>query len=121
MTEPQFALYVSSVEGHAVTRFSSHKMGKRPTLIGATRDHSDPTKITWDTKRIIGIPEAEYARFGREYNREILGGGLKKRTAQEYTEQLMANADADRKAIDAAKAAEEAKAKAPKSADEVVS
>ncbi len=121
MNEPQFALYVSSVEGHVVTRFSSHKMGRRPTLIGAIRDHNDPTKITWDTKRIVGIPEAEYTRFGREYNREINAGGLTKRTAKEYAEQLKANAAADRKAIDVAQAADEAKAKASKGADEVVS
>ncbi len=105
MHEPEFALYVSSVEGHAVTRFSSHKMGRRPLLIGATRDHKDPTKITWDTSRIVPIPEGEYARFGREYNREIRAGGLKKRSAEEYAEWVN----------------KQVKAEAPNRVDEVVS
>lgn len=107
MSDVKFALYVSSVEGRVVPRFSTVRLGKPPVLIGATRDHKDPTKIIWDTERIIGIPEAEYARFGREYNRELRGGGLRLRSEKEYAdwvhdqvradEAKTAKADADAK------------------------
>ncbi len=79
-----FWLYVTAVEGRLVTRFGA----RGRSYIGATRDGADPTKITWDTASIVPIPEDEYARFRREYERECAaGGGLRKRTKAEYEEQ----------------------------------
>jgi hypothetical protein len=84
-------LFVSSVAGHAVTRFGSGKtINGIPfpgLLIGAERDLKDPTKITWNEDAIVHIPEAEASEFHREYRRAIRDGALKERTEAEYVAQ----------------------------------
>jgi len=78
MAELQIALYVSSVEGHHVTRYGTG------TLIGATVDLEHPGNLRWDTEKIVAIPEAEYLAFKREYDVLLEDDALKKRTAEEY-------------------------------------
>lgn len=97
-------LYVSSVEGHLVTRFgTTQRIGGVPSpglLIGAERDRTDPTKVVWDESKIVHIPEAEASAYAREYARAIREGALHKRTEAEFEA--------------AAKAAQEAAEAAPK-------
>lgn len=71
-------LFVSSVEGHLVSR---HGTG---LLIGADRDPVKPTEVTWDTERVVKIPAAERASYSREYGRALRDGALKARTREEF-------------------------------------
>jgi hypothetical protein len=81
-------LFVSSVEGHAVTRYGTTKsIGGVPSpglLIGAERDPGNPNKVTWDTNQVVHIPEHEARIFAREYARALRDGALVKRTEGEY-------------------------------------
>lgn len=88
MTASIFAAFVSSNEGHAVSRFGSAIGGRHGELIGATRDPSDPTCVTWDTDAIVPLTVAEYARYRREYERAIRHGALRRRTEAEYAAYL---------------------------------
>lgn len=90
MSQPiQFALYVSSVAGHLVTRF-----GAQGSYVGAERDSSDPTTVVWNEEAIVALTEAEVARYSREYDRLIRGGALRKRTAAEFQRQNSATQQA---------------------------
>jgi hypothetical protein len=87
-------LYVSSVAGHLVTRFgTTQRLGGVPSpglLIGAERDRTDPTKVTWDESKIVHIPEPEASTYVREYQRAIRYGELRRRTEVEYLAQTAA-------------------------------
>lgn len=101
---PEFSLFVSSVEGHAVTRFGT----RPPSLIGATRTTkpagnkphywSGDSSITWDTKTIVPIPTTEYARYRSEYDGAIAAKSLVRRTREEWDAQMKAHRDAKRAA-----------------------
>lgn len=83
--------YVSSVEGHLVTRFPSLRS---PTAqyIGATRKDK---KITWDTNAIIAISDDEWKKFRREYRRAVEDGALTARTEAEYKAFIKTREQAD--------------------------
>lgn len=76
-----FGLFVSSVEGHPVTRFGTK------VLLGAYRDADNPRKVRYRTKEIIAIPRDEAERYAREYGRLIEDEELVAHTADEWTEQ----------------------------------
>lgn len=76
-----FGLFVSCVEGRPVTRFGSK------ILIGADRDPSQPNKIVYRPKDIVGIPTLEVARYGREYRRLIDEGDLVSHDAKAWSAQ----------------------------------
>ena len=78
-------LYVSSVAGAAVARFSlvTRRAGLGE-MIGATRSREDPTRIVWDEEAITLIPGAEYQRYLREYNRALREKSLRRRTKAEF-------------------------------------
>lgn len=82
-----FPLYVSSVEGHLVSRFGS-KFGQ---TIGAKRSIEKPTEIEWFTDEIVPIPQTEYQSFRREYESAIRAGSLRRRTEAEYLATQMKN------------------------------
>lgn len=75
-----FGLFVSSVEGHPVTRFGTK------VLIGAYRDAENPRKIRYRTKDIIAIPRDEADRYAREYARLIEDQELVAHTADEWSQ-----------------------------------
>ena len=84
-------LYVSSVEGHLVTRYGT---GRRVNgipmpglLVGAERDPADPSKVVFDTTKIVFIPEQEAVTYAREYRRALQQGALKARTEDEFERQ----------------------------------
>jgi hypothetical protein len=79
-----FGLFVSSVEGHPVTRFGSS------VLLGADRDPDNPKKILYRTDAVIAIPQHEAVRYAREYNRLISEGALVERTADDWRGQQTA-------------------------------
>jgi hypothetical protein len=86
-------IFVSSVEGHLVTRLGTN------TLIGASRDPRAPDRVTWELDAIIAIPGPEYIAHKREYDRALREGGLRKRTEAEfaaYQQALQAAAEHDR-------------------------
>ena len=72
--------YVSSVEGHLVTRFPSLR-ASTAQYIGATR--KDKT-ITWDTNTVVAISDDEGKKYRKEYRRAVSDGALKVRTEVEY-------------------------------------
>src|SRR5262245_26208296 len=82
----RFALYVSAVRGHLVTRFGTDGNGIQ-SFIGAHRVPGDPTEIVWDESTIVPLTEGEVARYRREYQRLLDGKALRKRTAAEYEAQ----------------------------------
>lgn len=78
MTAAAFALFVSSVEEHLVTRYGTR------TFIGAERDKNG---IKWNTKAIVAIPHDEYRRYRREYDRALRDKSLTPRTEAEWNAQ----------------------------------
>ena len=87
MPEPvRFALYVSAVRGHLVTRFGTARPGAQ-SFIGAHRVPGSPAEIVWDEQTIVPLSEAEVARYRREYQRALDGGALKRRTRAEFEAQ----------------------------------
>lgn len=90
MTDIRFALYVSAVRGHLVTRFGTAGRGVQ-SFIGAHRSPGSPTEIVWDEECITALSEDEVARHSREYQRLLAGGALKQRTAAEYQAQIAAS------------------------------
>ena len=76
-------MYVSSVEGHVVSRYGSGKAaGRRDSFIGARR--LDGGGYEWDTEVIVALTHAEIARYRGEYRRAIKNGALKERTVADY-------------------------------------
>ncbi len=57
------------------------------TFIGADRGIEDPTKMVYDTKRVVALSVAELARYRREYRRAIRNGSLTERKVSEWTAQ----------------------------------
>lgn len=85
---PQFALFVSSVEGSLVTRYGT------ATFIGAERSATDPRAVEWHPDQVVAIPHDEYRKFRREYLRALREGSLVERTADEWNRQNTAAAEA---------------------------
>jgi hypothetical protein len=109
-------LFVSSVEGHHVTRYGTG------TLIGAEVDLQHPGNLRFDTAKVVMIPAAEYAAHKREYDHLLETGSLERRTPGEYRlyqERLTTALDAAaaKAKAEAKKSAEEADAKAKSAAD----
>src|SRR5262249_6261163 len=52
----RFALYVSAVRGHLVTRFGTDTRGVQ-SFIGAFRQPGSPTEIVWDEETIVPLSE----------------------------------------------------------------
>jgi hypothetical protein len=101
MSDEPKDLYVSAVPGHLVAR---HGTG---SLIGASRDSRDPSKVTWDTELVVKIPEDEARRFAKEYARSLREGALKARSKPEFeacNAKLEAKAGEDKVKADAEKA-----------------
>lgn len=76
-----FALFVSSVDGQPVARWGSR------TLIGASRSAATPTVVDYDTELVVAIPEDEYRKFSREYDRALGNGSLKRRDEKAWLAQ----------------------------------
>jgi hypothetical protein len=107
MSDAPRDLYVSSVDGHLVSRPGSS------VLIGATRDIREPTKVTWDTHHVVKIPEAEVQAYRREYDRALRDKSLQRRDKAEFDAQVKREeAQAEKEAAERAKAEADAKAKA---------
>ena len=79
MPASPFALFVSSVPGHLVTRYGG---ARAPELLGATRDAKGV--VAWQPDLVLALSHDELARFGREYRRAIARGALLERTEAEY-------------------------------------
>jgi len=86
-------LYVSCVDGKPVTRLAlGDRGGARPGLpIGTIR--GEGRALTYQTDRIVRIPSAEVAAFGRVYERAITEQHLVRRTEADY----LAQAEAQKK------------------------
>lgn len=109
MSDEASDLYVSSVQGHLVSR-----PGSPTVLIGAARDIREPSKIVWNTEQVVRIPESEHRAFLREYTRALRGGALVKRSKADFDAWVKREAElATKEAEEADKRAKaEAKAKA---------
>lgn len=77
-----FALFVSSVEGRAVSRFGTATGRQANELIGARRSSEGP--IVWDTEAITALSAREAEAFSKEYRDAIAEGSLVKRTEEAY-------------------------------------
>jgi hypothetical protein len=86
-TQPTFALYVSSMEGHLVTRYGAGARGA-PSYIGARREAGDPTQIVWDPELVVALTADEVARHRLEYERELDAKALRRRTEAEFIAQV---------------------------------
>lgn len=127
--EPDSDLYVSSVEGHLVSRFGTARPGVGNQLIGASKAPKigkDDKPITgpdgsvldwvlaWHTDEITWIPAAEHERFFREYRRAIEDGALTVRTKAEFeAARAAARAKSNETKVKAAQPAPEASAPSP--------
>lgn len=85
-TDPNFTLFVSSVEGRAVSRFGA----RSGTLIGARYTTEEEMAagagpIVWDTERVVPLLEDEHARYRREYASAIRCGDLRACTPEQWT------------------------------------
>lgn len=77
----QFALFVSCVEGHLVTRHGTR------TFIGAERRADDPRRVDYHPEQIVAIPVDEHRKYRREYLRALREGSLVERTGDEWQRQ----------------------------------
>ena len=75
------------MEGRLVTRYGTAARGA-PSYIGARRSATDPTEILWDGELVVALTADEVGRHRREYEREVEGGNLRRRTGAEYEAQL---------------------------------
>jgi len=108
---PKFALFVSSVAGKLVRRYGTAvHIGARAEVLNPQEE--DPSrhryKYRYQTSDIVAIPEAEFARYRREYTRALSDGSLRKRSAQEWQAQID---EATRASEEAAKSKAEKKKK----------
>jgi hypothetical protein len=78
MAEPEFRYFAAVPEKGLVTRYGTG------TYIGANRDHEDPRKINFTVGEVVAIPEAEYHRYRREYDKQVRSGALKKCTQRDF-------------------------------------
>ncbi len=120
---PTFAIYLSSVEGHAVARFGTASNGRPNELIGAVRSKGG-AGITWDTKAITPLTEREFGAYRREYMGAIVEKALTVRTAEDYVAWAKEQKDRAKKMLkeqadEAARAAEAAKAETTVTAPKV--
>lgn len=81
MSHPQFALFVSCVEGRLVTRYGTR------TFIGAERRTDDPRVVDFHPEHIVAIPHDEHRKYRREYLRALREGSLVERTVDEWQQQ----------------------------------
>ena len=84
---PEFALYVSSVEGRLVTRYGTARPGA-PGYIGARRAQKDPTEIVWRPTSSSALTAARSAGTRVKYERALAAKSLRRRTREEYLAQL---------------------------------
>ena len=119
-----FARFLSSVEGHLVSRYGSATAKTAPTLIGARRTHAElvdglsgQASIEW-TDEIVSLTAAEAAAYKQEYDSAVREGALVERTEAEYLEQADA---AQAKAVAAAKKLEAEQAEVAKPAPATLS
>lgn len=87
-------LFISCVDGKPVTRFRIGGVGARALgdPIGAER--GEGRAWTYYPERVVMIPAAEVAVFGRIYERAIADGDLVRRTAKDFEQQNNRGADA---------------------------
>lgn len=119
-------LYVSSVQGHIVSRFGSSMGGMKSGQIGVYPEseltesgHNVFQGMRWDTDEIVRIPRSSYVPFLKEYD-AALGVGLKLRTKDEFDAQQNAIEVAEKKAADdALKAVAEAAKKVAEAAKQI--
>lgn len=116
--ETPFALFVSSVEGHTVSRYGTATGAQANELIGARRQPGGG--IVWDVDAICALTERELDLFRREYLGAIAAGALRERTETEYLDAGAAQkkrarevVERERLAREAAEAAEAAPASTP--------
>ncbi len=101
MTEPTIALYVSVNPKNPVpvSRFGTGIAGVRAnTLLGARRDVDNPRKVHYEPDHVIAIPEAEFNRYMREYNRALKTGDLIRRSKEEFEAAKSKREEAEKKA-----------------------
>lgn len=101
MTEPTIALYVSVNPKNPVpvSRFGTGIAGVRAnTLIGARRDVDNPRTVHYEPDHVIAIPEAEFNRYMREYNRALKTGDLIRRSKEEFEAAKSKREEAEKKA-----------------------
>jgi hypothetical protein len=103
-TPSPFALFLSSVEGHVVSRYGATGPTRAPEAIGARRTATGSGWVwSWDTGAIAALTHAEVAAYGREYAAAVRSGALRERTAEEFEAYTAAQrAQADKAAKDAA-------------------
>lgn len=77
-----FVLFVSSVEGYAVTRYGSGTPSRRATLIGAQRVPG--RGIVWDTREVVALTEDELRQYSKEYRGAIADKALRQRTEADW-------------------------------------
>lgn len=82
MSDEAKDLYVSSVEGHLVTR---HGTG---LYIGAERDAKAEGGLVFNPELVVQIPEAEARAYSREYGRALRDGSLVQRSKADFDAQL---------------------------------
>lgn len=82
MPKHPYALFVSSVPGHLVSRYGSASASRANELLGAERTVDG--EVVWHTDAVLVVSEAELARFSREYRRAIATGALRERTEADY-------------------------------------
>lgn len=106
---PKFVLFVQSVEGRVFTYFPTG------TYIGVHRAtpvelEAGKAPLTWDTKAVTPITEADYARYRKEFDGAIRRGDLKR--ADEKAWKAWADGEAKRAETEAAELQAKAKAAA---------
>lgn len=89
MSHPQFALFVSCVEGSLVTRYGTR------TFIGAERRADDPRVVDYHPEHVVAIPHDEFRKYRREYLRALREGSLVERTAAQWDAQNRQSAPAE--------------------------
>lgn len=118
MSAPQFARFVSSVEGHMVTRYGTTQ------LIGCVRnaapkpedDAAEWKPVSWNTREIVPLTMREAERYTKEYDKAIRNGALKERKREEWSAQNDTTLKTEKAARDAtSKASEKSKSDAPAS------
>lgn len=82
MSDEEF-VYVSSVEGHHVTRPGSGTRAVKPGTIGVRWDPKRK-RLVWDTEDVIRIPMGDWQRYRKEYGKAVSSGALTVRTKADF-------------------------------------
>jgi hypothetical protein len=85
---PQFAAFVSSVEGRLMHRWDAPQIPIGARVIPEREREADGPAVEWDTQKIIPLTVEFVRRFGLELREAIRNGDLRQRTAEEYARQL---------------------------------